>query len=214
MREPSTLDLYWIPLGVGTSVVRLSGRTYEAGAAMRQQRSTRRLFHTALVAGTAAGPVTVEMAAVPAGSDRAAERGVVGSGAVGTRWLGRFRVFRYEIRRWANGTIPDLGAAVASPVRISDDPVVVDLALELVAEVPTPVWGRDELRTGEMWNSNSVVAWVLTRSGVVEAAGEPPAQGRAPGWAAGVTVARRARDERPGGDGTFGPVHASSIGRR
>ena len=33
--------------------------------------------------------------------------------------------------------------------------------LDLVAEVPTPVWGRDELRTGEMWNSNSVIAWLI-----------------------------------------------------
>ena len=28
--------------------------------------------------------------------------------------------------------------------------------LDLVATVPTPVWGRDELDAGEMWNSNSV----------------------------------------------------------
>jgi len=30
--------------------------------------------------------------------------------------------------------------------------------LETVARVPTPVWGRDELATGDMWNSNSVIA--------------------------------------------------------
>ncbi len=57
--------------------------------------------------------------------------------------------------------------------------------------VPTPVWGRDELGAGEMWNSNSVIAWVLTRSGLQAKAGQPPHHGRAPGWDAGVTVAAR-----------------------
>jgi hypothetical protein len=39
----------------------------------------------------------------------------------------------------------------------------IDLYLELVPEVPTLVWGRDELRAGEMWSSNSVVSWLLAR---------------------------------------------------
>jgi hypothetical protein len=51
---------------------------------------------------------------------------------------------------------------------------------------------RDELRTGEMWNSNSVISWLLTRAAIDVAAVAPPAGGRAPGWAAGVAVARRA----------------------
>jgi hypothetical protein len=63
--------------------------------------------------------------------------------------------------------------------------------LDLVPQVPTPVWGRDELRTGDMWNSNSVTAWVIARSGMdVESICPPPA-GRAPGWHAGLEVARR-----------------------
>jgi hypothetical protein len=33
--------------------------------------------------------------------------------------------------------------------------------LEAVSQVPTPVWGRDELDTGEMWSSNAVIAWVI-----------------------------------------------------
>src|SRR5207244_760252 len=57
--------------------------------------------------------------------------------------------------------------------------------------VPTPVWGRDELRAGEMWNSNSVISWLLARSGVAVEAVHPPAGGRAPGWHAGLVVARR-----------------------
>jgi hypothetical protein len=51
--------------------------------------------------------------------------------------------------------------------------------------------GRDELGTGEMWNSNSVIATVLARSGIDAGAIQPPSQGRAPGWCAGVVVAHR-----------------------
>jgi hypothetical protein len=40
-----------------------------------------------------------------------------------------------------------------------------------------------------MWNSNSVVAWLLERSGH-DADLRPPGGGRAPGWAAGVALAR------------------------
>ena len=41
------------------------------------------------------------------------QRGLVAEGLVGTRWAGRFRMFRYEVRKWRNGVIPDLGEAVA-----------------------------------------------------------------------------------------------------
>jgi hypothetical protein len=63
--------------------------------------------------------------------------------------------------------------------------------LDLVAQVPTPVWGRDELGNGEMWNSNSVIAWVIARSGIDTSPIRPPAGGRAPGWRAGLAVAGR-----------------------
>jgi len=53
------------------------------------------------------------------------------------------------------------------------------------------VWGRDQLRTGEMWNSNSVIAWVIARSGIDAESIQPPKRGRAPGWQAGLAVAHR-----------------------
>jgi hypothetical protein len=65
--------------------------------------------------------------------------------------------------------------------------------LELVPSVPTPTWGRDELRTGEMWNSNSLVSWLLARAGLEADPLSPPSDGRAPGWEAGLVVARRDR---------------------
>jgi hypothetical protein len=116
----------------------------------------------------------------------------VAEGPVGTRAAGRFRLFRYEVRRWLDGVIPDVGEAVASPVRITADPHVVDRMLALVPEVPVPVWGRDELRAGEMWNSNSLISWLVVRAGLDVSRVSMPAGGRAPGWDAGVVVARRA----------------------
>jgi hypothetical protein len=57
--------------------------------------------------------------------------------------------------------------------------------------VPTPVWGRDELHTGEMWNSNSLISWLIARSGIDVDSVAPPTRGRAPGWRAGIVVAHR-----------------------
>ena len=63
--------------------------------------------------------------------------------------------------------------------------------LELVPQMPTPVWGRDELQTGEMWNSNSLISWLIARSGLDVDALRLPQRGRAPGWQAGIVLAKR-----------------------
>lgn len=121
-------------------------------------------------------------------------RGVVAEGAVGARAAGRFRIFRYEVRCWRGGVIPDVAEAVESPQRLSDDPGCAARLLELVPRVPTPVWGRDELSAGEMWNSNSVISWLITRSGLDVESIQPPRGGRAPGWRAGIVIACRSAD--------------------
>ena len=95
------------------------------------------------------------------------------------------------MRRWRDGVIPDVAEAVESPRRLSDDLDSARRLLELVPRVPTPVWGRDELRAGEMWNSNSLVSWLIARSGLDVESIRPPLGGRAPGWQAGIAVARR-----------------------
>lgn len=188
--SPAHLDLYWIPLGAGARVVRMSGRIYETLIAFVQRRPRRELYHSVLVARTTDRRTVIEMAPVP--DERGAQdRGVVGEGPVGSRLLRRFRVFRYEVRRWPEGVIPDLSYAVSSPVQITGDPALVDEVLALVPLVPTPVWGRDDLHAGEMWNSNSVTSWLLTSADVCGHAGRPPRDGRAPGWDAGVLAARR-----------------------
>lgn len=190
MAEPAaSVDLYWIPLGAGAHAAKVSGRVYESILAARAHRPRCDLYHSALAVQVPDGRFVVEQTPVP--DDHGDARGVVATGPVGLRALGRFRVFRYEIRRWRNGTIPDLAEAVGGAHRISDDLPSVRGVLDVLPRVPTPVWGRDELRAGEMWNSNSIVAWTLTRAGLDLADVRPPPGGRAPGWHAGITVARR-----------------------
>jgi hypothetical protein len=182
--------LYWIPLGAGAQVVRISGRIFEALLAFIQRRPRCALYHSTLIAITADAPFIIEMTPIPDAHGRD-DRGVVAEGVVGTRWAGRFRVLRYEIRRWRHGVIPDMAYAVGSPVRITDEEAVARTLLDLVPLVPTPVWGRDELGAGEMWNLNSVTAWLLISAGLDASAIQPPYGGRAPGWHAGAAVARR-----------------------
>jgi hypothetical protein len=193
----AAVDLYWLPLGAGGRFVRLNGRIYEALAAWLQRRPACDLYHAALQVDVADGTFVIEQTPVPDLSGE--ERGVVAGGAVGARWAGRFRVFRYEIRAWRGGRIPDVAEAVDSPRRLADDEDRARRVLEVVQRVPTPTWGRDELGAGEMWNSNSVIAWVIARSGL-DAEIRPPAGGRAPGWRAGLEVAHRegARPRRTG----------------
>jgi hypothetical protein len=190
MASPGTsaVDLYWLPLGAGGHSVRLNGRIFEWFAARLAHRDRCDLYHSALEVGTPEGRYVIEQA--PAWSE-SAERGVVAEGAVGARAAGRFRLFRYEIRCWRDGVIPDVAEAVESPRRLSDDADQGRRLLKLVPEVPTPVWGRDELRTGEMWNSNSLISWLITRSDLDVHAIRLPRGGRAPGWHAGIVVARR-----------------------
>jgi hypothetical protein len=159
------------------------------------------LYHSALIVRLAGGASFVIEQAPPPDS-QGATRGVVGGGAVGAHWAGRARIFRYEVRCWQNGVISDVAEAVASPRRLTNDPQVARLLWRLVPEVPTPVWGRDELGAGEMWNSNSVTSWLIARSGIDAESIRPPAGGRAPGWDAGVVIARRTSERTAAGHST------------
>ena len=133
-------DLYWLPLGAGGHSVRWNGRIFEWFAARLAQRDRCDLYNSALEVRISDGRFVIEQA--PAWS-KSSDRGVVGEGAVGTRAAGRLRLFRYEIRRWRNGVIPDVAEAVESPQRLSDDADQARKLLELVPQVPKPVWGRD-----------------------------------------------------------------------
>ena len=147
------VDLYWLPLGAGGQSVRLNGRVFEAVAAWLERSRSLRPLPLGARGARAGRRFVIEQA--PAWSDeRGARRRRRGPGRA--RAAGRFRLFRYEVRRWRDGVIPDVAEAVESPQRLSDDLDCARRLLELVPQVPTPVWGRDELGAGEMWNSNSL----------------------------------------------------------
>jgi hypothetical protein len=154
----AAVDLYWIPLGAGGHCVRFNGRVFEAIEAARQHRQRCDLYHAALVVELDGDRYTIEIAPSPNADE--ASRGVVATGPVGSRYAGWLRLFRYEIRCWRGGSIPDLDWAVGGPRRLTSDPPATRQLLDLITTVPTPV-----LR--------------------------PPPRGRAPGWDAGLEVARR-----------------------
>jgi hypothetical protein len=183
--------LLWIPLGAGARVpvVRWNGRAYEAVAAWHAHRPRLDIYHAALEVGTLEGRFVIEMA--PAWGPGHGRPGVVAYGPVGATVLGRSRFFRYEVRCWRDGVIPDRNHAVGGPRRVSGDVEMAARVVGLAPAFPTAVWGRDELGAGDMWNSNSLVAWLLSRAGLPMADVGPPPRGRAPGWTAGLVVAAR-----------------------
>jgi len=183
------IDLYWLPLGAGGNFVRFNGRAYEAIKARLDHRPACDLYHSGLEVFAPEGRYVIEMTPVVDGRGR--ERGVVAEGPVGARWAGRFRIFRYELRRWLDGVIPDIGEAVESPRRLSGNLADARSLLDLVPQMPMLVWGRDEAGAGEMWNSNSMISWLITRTGLDVESIQPPVGGRAPGWNAGILVAAR-----------------------
>jgi hypothetical protein len=190
------VDLYWLPLGAGGHSVRLNGRVFEAIAARIDHRDRCDLYHSALLVRVADETFVIEQG--PVWQNLPPDRGVVAEGAVGARAAGRFKLFRYEIRCWRNGVLPDIGEAVESPQRLAEDVATAERVLRVIRTVPSPVWGRDELQTGEMWNSNSVTSWLIIRSGMEIDAVRLPPRGRAPGWHAGVVLANRASEAATG----------------
>ena len=162
------IDLYWLPLGAGGHSVRLNGRVFEAVAARLEGRPPCDLYHSALVVQVPEGRFVIEQA--PVRDDNGQERGVVAEGAVGSRWAGRFRIFRYEVRRWRGGVIPDVDEAVESPQRLTDDPDVARRVLDLAPHVPTAVWGRDELGAGRCGTP------IRRLPGLSHAAASPPSR--------------------------------------
>ena len=182
--ESGAVDLYWLPLGAGGWFVRSSGRVYERLAATLAHRPPLELYHAALEVTTSAGRFAVELTPIP--SRTGPDRGVVGEGPVGSARLRRWRPFRYELHGWRGGEIPDIRAAVESPRRVARSEAQARRVLDLLPSVPLLTWGRDERHLGEMWNSNSVIAWLLARADLDPSAIGPPHGGRAPGWDAGL----------------------------
>jgi hypothetical protein len=184
----SGVDLYWLPLGARGHFLRIGGKLFEALAARLESRQARDIYHSVLEVHVPEGRFVIEMG--PVADTNGAGRGVVAQGSVGTRWAGRLRILRYEVRCWRGG-ITAYDYAVDSPRRLTDDESLAQLLLDLVPSVPTPVWGRDELHVGEMWCCNSLTSWLLSSSGLSAESTRPPPGGRAPGWRAGAVAAHR-----------------------
>lgn len=191
----AAVDLYWLPVGAGASFVAFNSRTYEAFQARVQRRTPMDLYHAALEVRAAQGRFAIELTPITDGDGAA--RGVTVEGPVGSRWLQRFRLFRYELRCWRDGVIPDLAYAVGGAQRLTTEHDRAQRLLDLTSAVPALVWGRDELRTGDMWNSNSVISWLIARSELPVERATPPPGGRAPGWDAGLRVAQLRPDPAP-----------------
>ncbi len=189
--------LWWLPVGAGGRVVVHTSRWWEALQARREHRPAHPLFHAALEVSVAQDRWVIEMA--PAWGQRAVSRGIVAEGPVGLAHLGRLRLFRYEVRCWQGGEIPDRAFAPVPPTLLSLAPGDAQALLRRVREVPRYTWGRDVMGVGDMWNSNSLVAWLLVGAGIDASALAPPLGGAAPGWAAGVAAAAPgAPDRSPG----------------
>ena len=94
MSEPlrAAVELYWIPLGAGGHSVRFNGRVLEAIQAARRHRRRCDLYHATIVVELGGERYTIEVAPSPDADE--ASRGVVGTGAVGSRYLGVLRLFR------------------------------------------------------------------------------------------------------------------------
>jgi hypothetical protein len=97
----SSVELLWIPLGAGQRIVKHSGKAFESICALIERRPVCDIYHAALVITVPDGRYTIEMAPIP--DRQGARRGVVAEGPVGLKMLGRFRIFRYEIRSWHGG---------------------------------------------------------------------------------------------------------------
>lgn len=183
-----SVALYWIPLGAGGQSVRFNGMMYEAAMAAIERRSRCHIFHSALEIALPAGSYMVEMTPVP--DVHGGRRGVVAEGPVGIHGAGRLRLFRYEVRRWRDGVVPDLTDAVGGPQLVVTDAACAQALFDVLPKVPRLTWGRDQWGAGEMWSCNSVVSWALTVAGVDAGSIALPTRARAPGWDAGIVIGR------------------------
>lgn len=186
--DDARVQLWWLPVGAGGHVVVHTSRWWELFRARLGKRAPQPLFHSALIVVLDGAEYVIEMS--PAWGQCDPARGVVATGPVGLRLLGRSRLFRYEIRCWRNGILPDRAFAAGGPVEFRLAPGAAAALLRYTAAVPGHVWGRRVSGSRDMWNSNSLVSWLLEGAGIDAGRIRPPQGGSAPGWDAGIAVAR------------------------
>ncbi|MFN0095920.1 MAG: hypothetical protein ACKVVT_14235 [Dehalococcoidia bacterium] len=181
------VELYWIPVAAGTPrAQRASLWLWEAFEAARARRPRATLYHSALKLHAGDGVTrTLELTPEFIGTP---EPPIV-VGAVFSKPLARWRLFRYQLRELTVERLPDEGWAVASPVCLSEEVAAVERVLRLAPSVPPHTWGRRLHGMKEMWTSDSAISWLLGTAGVDLTGVRPPPGGRAPGWDAGIRLA-------------------------
>lgn len=184
-------ELWWLPVGAGGHFVIHTSRWWELVQALREHRAPQPLFHAALELFVDGHRHMIEM--TPAWGQPATARGIVKTGPVGLRILGRVELFRYEVRAWPDGVLPDRAYAIQPPTTIPLTGASARALLASLPGVPVLTWGRVVRPTGDMWNSNSLISWLLTTAGIDATRFTPPSHGRAPGWAAGIAQAHTRR---------------------
>ena len=182
--------LWWLPVGQPGRFSPITSAWWERLQAWRERRVPHQLFHSALEVFVGGEHFVIEMAPEWSGPQDLG-RGVVARGPVGIRYLGRFRWFRYEVRCCVNGELSDKSWAVGGPVVVTREDAKARSLLRYIEHVPVLTWGRSVRPSGDMWNSNSLVSWLLVTSGIDVSALTPPNGGRAPGWDAGIDIARQ-----------------------
>lgn len=183
-----SVELLWLPVGAETSrFQQASLRLWEAFEAARARRPRVALVHSALRVRTCDGTAyAIEL--TPAFQPTSVPPRA--TGPVGLRMLGRFQLFRWALQCTPGGAFPDEQWATGEPDVLATDCDTADSLLQLTSTIPRYTWGRRRPGTGEMWTSDSVVAWLLVRASIDVAGVGPPPGTRAPGWDAGLLVAR------------------------
>jgi hypothetical protein len=190
MPASAAVELYWIPVGAGTSrLQQASLRLWEAFEAARARRPQATLFHSALKLRIGGMTQTLEL--MPAFARVPAQPLL--TGPVGASIAGRSRLFRYQLVCLEVDALPDEQWAVNSPQVLARDGATAHRILALARAVPAHIWGRRVPGTSEMWTSDSAISWLLVRAGVEMSAARIPAGGRAPGWKAGIEAASQVR---------------------
>jgi hypothetical protein len=98
------VDLYWIPLGAGDHIVRVSGKLYEVLKDISERRPRTDLYHAALEITLPGDRFIIESAPIP--DLRGSERGVVAEGRSGCGG---------SVDSGCSATRSVLGAVVPSP---------------------------------------------------------------------------------------------------
>ena len=195
LSEPlrAAVELYWIPLGAGGHSVRFNGRVFEAIQAARRHRRRCDLYHAAIVVAFGGDRYTIEVAPSPDADE--ASRGVVGTGAVGSRISAACACFAMRSAAGAMGpfrTSPRRSANRAGSRPTRSRP-----------SAPRPGRVRSETRLGPRRPQGRRDVELQFRRRLAGCHGgpgrpmqlHPPCGGRAPGWGAGLVVARRTRED-------------------